>query len=153
MAKFTDNKQREWSVRFDIELAREVRNLCGVNVLTVEGLNQLSADPILLGDVVHAICFEQCERLGVTPQDFRKELWGEALQHAGDAIVEALVDFSPPRQREILRQMQSAGKALQETLAGMVNAKIPPAIEQLRKLIPGSSLPVTPVSSASTPDT
>ena len=151
MAKFTDMHGQEWEVALDIEVAREVRKRLRVNLLVVEGVNQLAADPILLVDALYLLCEAQCKARKMTDVDFGRSLGGQALQDAGDAIVDALLDFSPPRQREILQQMRSAGKAMQETLAGMVEKTLQESAERMRQMIPGSSSTATPESSDSTP--
>ena len=67
---FTDNAGREWHLYVDVNAARRVRRLCGVNILDIRGgLPQLAEDPILLVDVLYVLCKEQCEEQAVLDEE------------------------------------------------------------------------------------
>lgn len=152
MASFTDNQKREWTFHVDIPLARQVRQELGVDILDIEqGLRRLAGDPILLCDVLYLLCRRQADERQVSDEDFGRALVGESLEQSCEAYFEALLSFSPPRQREILTTMQTAGRALEEALTGIATQKIPEAIQRMRSLTGGNSSPVGKESSASAP--
>lgn len=155
MAKFTDNKQREWSLEIDIPLAREIRQRLSVDILNFEtGLPAISQDPILLCDVLYLLCRKQAEQRKIGDEDFGRGLVGDAIGDACDAFVEALINFSPSRRRKILTTMQQTAVSLETMLAGLAETKIPTAIQELQQLIGpsgadcGKSSPGSPGSSA-----
>jgi len=152
VAHFTDRKKRRWNLHVTIPLATVIRTELGVNILdTKGGFAQLSADPILLCGVLWMICEKQAERAEVTPEQFGELLHGETLGDATEAFVEAVTNFSPPRQREILQATQAAGNSLLDLMAGMAKQEIPQTIQKLRDLMCGNSLPDGPESSDTNP--
>ena len=76
MKSFTDNMGRAWTLVVNVAPVKRVRALCGVDlnsVIEVEDgkpsaklLERLSSDPVLLVDVLYAVCKPECDRLGVT---------------------------------------------------------------------------------------
>lgn len=139
MASFTDRKKRKWIVSVSIPLARKVKQALDVDILNVQtGLPALSADPLLLCDVLYVLCREQADRLKVTDEEFGECLAGDVLEQACDAYVEALISFSPPRRGRILSSMQTTAVELETTLAGLAEKKIPEAVKRLREAVSGS---------------
>ena len=152
MASFRDNSGREWHLEFTIPSARRIRKLLGVDVLNFEDcLPRLSADPILLCDVLFLLVEEQAARLGVTDEQFGESLAGEALESACDAFVESLIHFFPPRRREVLKAMQQAAATLEQTLTGLAETKIPLALQQIQSLVSGSKSPNSAASLDTSP--
>jgi hypothetical protein len=153
MATFKDNENREWTLYIDIQAARDIRKQLGVDILDiVDGLNRIAADPVLLVDVLWMLVAQQAERLQISDEDFGRSLRGEAIEVACDAFMDALTDFSPPRQRRILTQLRSMTTTLQDVLAGQMEQN-PVLLAILLNAGRGEPSPATPESSASTPDT
>lgn len=154
MPAFRDNAGHDWQLAIDINVAREIRNRCGVNVLDIRGgLPKLAEDPILLVDVLYVACEPQCKTAGISDADFGRRLVGEAIDDAGDALVEALIEFFPEKKRRVLRQMKETSRALQQLMMDTAAKQLPAALEQLRRSnsTAGASSPGSPASSASTP--
>ncbi len=62
MQKFVDRAGRIWIVDIDNTTLRRVKTLTGVHLLeAIDGdlITRLSTDPLLLGDVLYAICKPQ----------------------------------------------------------------------------------------------
>ena len=81
MKSFTDNKGRTWTLEVNVAAIKRVRGLCKVdlnsivevdseNRPTAHLLEQLSSDPVLLVDVLYAICKPEADKLGVSDEDF-----------------------------------------------------------------------------------
>lgn len=79
MAAFTDNQQRHWPVRIDVNALRRVKDLAGVNLATdVFGetlLPQLANDPLLLANVLYAIIKPDADQRGISDEQFGQAHW------------------------------------------------------------------------------
>lgn len=148
MATFQDHEGRDWHLELDIPTARRIRKLLHIDVLNFETcLPKLSADPILLCDVLWVIVEEQAQRHKVTDEQFGVALMGETLEAAADAFVQALIDFFPPRRRQLLTTLQETATTLENTLTGLATTKIPPLLQELQSLTCGSKSPAAADSS------
>ena len=142
MKTFTDNGGRTWTVSITVNAIKRVRGLLDVDLLEVVGgklIDRLITDPVLLCDIVYAVCKPEADAQGVSDEDFGKAMAGDAIEHATTALLEELVSFSPsPRDRQFVEQRIESGeldRIAEETLQGHA----------------GSSSGSSPVSSASIP--
>ena len=92
MKTFTDTAGRTWTVCVNVNAIKRVRSLLDVNLLEVldDGcklLAQLHDDPILLVDVLYALCQPQAEAQGVTDIQFGQAMSGDALLQANRALL------------------------------------------------------------------
>ena len=141
MPKFTDNAGREWNIHIDVPAARMVRKELGADLLDLdEGLPKIYGDPVLLCDVLYLLCREQSERAGVSDEEFGRGLRGEVLGDACSAFLHALMDFFPPRQREMLAAIEAMGETLMTTLHTLATKELP----ELMMAVGGESSPDTP---------
>src|SRR5262245_66118902 len=95
---FNDNAGRTWTVAINVDAIKRVRGLLSVDLLeVVEGklIETLIRDPILLCDVVYAVCKPEADAKHVSDEDFGRAMSGDAIDHATKALLEDLVDFSP----------------------------------------------------------
>lgn len=159
MKCFTDNAGRTWTLASNVDVIKRVRGLLDVDLLEiVEGklIERLIRDPVLLCDVVYAVCKPEADAQGVSDEDFGRSMAGDAIEHATKALLEELVDFSPsPRDRVNL------GRVLEKTWAVMDRARdlietringseIEKVVEQALANV-GNSSGAAPVSPASSP--
>jgi hypothetical protein len=109
MKTFTDNAGRVWTVTINVNAIKRVRGLLDVNLLEViEGtlLEKLIRDPILLCDVVYAVCKPEADTLKVTDEQFGQAMAGDAIDQATKALLEELADFSwSPQTRANFRKI------------------------------------------------
>ena len=166
MRSFRDNAGRQWSVEINVAALKRVRGLTGTDLMQViEGtlIEKLIRDPVLLCDVVYALCKPEADTRSVSDEDFGKAMAGDAIEAATTAVLEELVGFCPsPRDRANLgRVLQATNRVLDkardltekriETLTSegeldkLVNRMVP------EPLTSGSSSTSAPVPSASTP--
>lgn len=110
MARFTDTKNREWSLDLNVELIEKLqRHELALDLLETidpdkcEAVYRRLAHPITLCRVLCVLLEEQLTARGVKPSDFGAGLGGDAIDAAASALDEALVDFSPSRLRPMLR--------------------------------------------------
>ena len=171
MRQFKDNAGRTWSVDINVATLKRVRGLTGVDLMQViEGtlIEKLIRDPVLLCDVVYAVCKPEADAATprVSDEEFGKAMAGDAIEAATTAVLEELVGFCPsPRDRANLgRVLQATNRVMEkardltekriETLTSeseldrLVNRMAPPIPEPPT---PGSSSTSAPEPSASTP--
>ena len=155
MKTFVDNAGRTWTVQVNVDAVRRVRDLAGVNLLEViEGklIERLVADPILLCDVIFALCKPEAQTKNISDVDFGRSMAGDAIDLATTALLEELVDFFPQPRRRVLAKALATLKSLQTQAMAAVETRLDSpemqqALEAQLKSLSGSA----PASSASTP--
>ena len=165
MKSFTDNTGRTWTLVVNVATIKRVRALCGVDlnsIVEVEDgkpsaklLERLSNDPVLLVDVLYAVCRPECEQKGVSDEDFGAAMAGDAVEQATDALLDEIVDFFPAAKRKAFQRILSASRRfgeaarrrLEATLAdGRFEDALVSELERLTGLSPNA-----PESAESTP--
>ena len=112
MQKFVDRAGRIWIVDIDNTTLRRVKTLTGVHLLeAIDGdlITRLSTDPLLLGDVLFAICKPQADQQQITDEAFGEGLAGNSIDDATGALLEALMGLVQhfPCHRSDLRVVES----------------------------------------------
>jgi len=100
MRTFKDNAGRTWTVSITVDAIKRVRGLLDVDLLEVVGgklIDRLITDPVLLCDIVYAVCKPEADAQSVSDEDFGRAMAGDAIEHATTALLEELVSF--PRAR------------------------------------------------------
>lgn len=129
MQSFRDILGRTWTVAITVTACKQVRALVGVDLLgEADAAGKLLGDACKLVDVLYVLCRDQA--MGqVSDEDFGRSFTGETLETAGDALVEALIDFFQKSPRgEILRKIREASREL-KTLSQAQLEKIDPRAE------------------------
>lgn len=127
MQKFVDTAGRVWVVEINVATIKRVRRLTEVNLLeVVEGelIERLSRDPVLLCDVLYAVCQPQADRESVSDEAFGAGLAGDCLSDATAALLAGLVAFFPEPRRRLLAKAAAKYSAVEARLLAMVEAKI-----------------------------
>ena len=124
MKTFTDNTGRTWTLLVNVATIKRVRALCGVDlnsIIEVEDgkpttklLERLSTDPVLLVDVIYAVCRPECEQKGVSDEDFGAAMAGDAIEQATSALMDEVIDFFPEAKRLAFRKILSASRRFEE---------------------------------------
>ena len=150
MKSFTDNKGRAWEIVVTVATVKRVRALCKVDLNSIveldknnkpsaELLERLSSDPVLLVDVLYAVCKPQADKLNITDEDFGEAMAGDAIEHATTALLEEVIDFFPEAKRLVMRKILSASrkfseaarKKLEAELNGEFESRVVSTLEQL----------------------
>lgn len=159
MKTFADNAGRNWTVQINVDAIKRVRDLVSANLLeVVEGklLDRLVSDPVLLCDVIYAVCKPEADTKNVSDVDFGRAMAGDAIDAATTALLEELVDFFPQGRRKVLAKALNKLKALETAALKTVDARLDsPELErrmemELRRL--GTWSGDAPESSGSTPE-
>ncbi len=165
MQKFIDRRGRVWIVDIDNTTLRRVKALTDVRLLdAIDGdlISQLSSDPLILGDVLFAICKPQADQQNVDDESFAEGLAGDSIDEACKALVDALVAYFPESRRRLLRKAADKQKMIETRGLAAIEKRLddPNLVDRIvedieRKLaVPTSSdsSSDSPASSASTPD-
>jgi len=128
MKAFKDNAGRTWEVEVTTAAVKRVRGLVDVDLVagTLSGdlLDRLADDPILLCDLIYALCKPQADREGVSDEDFGRAMAGDAIERATAALLEELVGFFPSPKRRILRKALDKMETLQGVALAWADEKL-----------------------------
>ncbi len=130
MKTFADNADRTWNVSINVAAVKRVRDLVGVDLLEiVEGtlIEKLIRDPILLCDIIYAVCKPQADEREppVTDEEFGRAMAGDAIEHATTALLEDLVSFCPsPRDRANLGRVLEATNRVMDKARDLIEEKL-----------------------------
>ena len=147
MQTYRDNAGRTWTVAIDVAAIKRVRALIGYDLLSMlngNGSQRLITDPVLLVDVLYALCRPEADRLSVTDEDFGRSMAGDAIEHATQALLEELVSFCPnPRDRKRLRKfvttMWTTMEKARDVLERKLDERLEDASRQALTALGGSS--------------
>ena len=155
MKSFTDNTGRVWTVNVNVGTVKRVRALCGVDIANVisigsDGkpevtlLERLATDPVLLVDVLYAVCKEDADAKKVSDEDFGRAMAGDAVELASAALLDEIIDFFPEAKRRVFGKILNATRRFQErTKTALAAILDDPALdgkidEALERLTPSS---------------
>ncbi len=118
-----------WEVKINVGAIKRVRGLCEIDLLDAvkdkgELLGRLIDDPILLCNIIYALCEKQALEKNITDEQFGEAMAGDALEKATTALLEELVDFFPSRRREVLRAALDKMDQAQEKIAKLALARL-----------------------------
>jgi hypothetical protein len=129
MATFTDAAGETWTIEISVDEIRLLRKELKVDLLALledNGLllRKLVADPILLVDVISILCTDQIKSRDLDERAFAKRLVGHGLEAALDCLIEAIANFTPPRQGAVIRQMWAKTKELDHRAMDRLTTKL-----------------------------
>jgi len=148
MKTFTDNAGRTWTVAINVDCIKRVKTLLSVNLLdAIEGklIEQLVSDPVLLCDVIYAICKPEADTKEVSDEEFGRAMAGDAIDNATTALLEELVDFFPSGKRQVLAKALAKLKTFQSKAVKTASKRLddPRLDQQLEALLSEGELPET----------
>ena len=119
MKSFTDNAGRVWTLAVNVAAIKRVRAICGVDLNSIvemdagnkpsaKLLERLSTDPVLLVDVLYAVCKPEADAKNIGDEDFGRAMAGDAIDHATAALLDEIIDFFPEAKREAFKKILSA---------------------------------------------
>lgn len=141
MSSFTDTLSRRWDVDVNVGAVKRVRSMCGVNIYDVmdtskESLaERISTDPVLLVDVLYALCAPQAEKRGIPADRFAEGFQGDVLDEAADALLEGIAFFFPAAKRKLmlaaLKEIREEKARMEEQVDTLVRQGLPAAASGL----------------------
>ncbi|WP_176014454.1 hypothetical protein [Victivallis sp. Marseille-Q1083] len=164
MKSFTDNTGRAWIINVNVGTIKRVRALCGVdlaNIITLEPgktpkvdlLERLASDPVLLVDVLYAVCKSEADAKNVSDEEFGRAMAGDAIELATSALLDEIIDFFPEVKRRVFQKILAATRRFEakgkQALTALLDdpaldGKIDDALEALTKS--SSNSPESPES-------
>lgn len=146
MKTFNDNAGRTWTVAINVECIKRVKTLLSVNLLdAIEGqlIEQLVSDPVLLCDVIYAICKPEADTKEISDEEFGRAMAGDAIDNATTALLEELVDFFPSGKRQVLAKALAKLKTFQTKAVETASQRLddPRLDQQLEALLKEGELP------------
>jgi len=126
---FKDEKGDAWDLALNIGVARGLKESYDFDVFSLSEEAVLSAfvDPAALADAIKFILQDQIDRKDLSDLDFFRRLTGDVIDAAGEALLRAIVNFSPKMQRKAaatLLDRANLKAADQATKAEAMAAKI-----------------------------
>lgn len=101
MKTFTDNAGRDWVIEINVASLKRVKGLTGTDLIALavsmdtSVAERLASDPILLCDVLYAVCKPQADERSVSDEEFGRAMAGDAIESATVALLEDIVGFCP----------------------------------------------------------
>ena len=163
MHVFKDTEGRAYSIEVNVLAIRKVRAHCNINLLDVADasqgagglLAQIAEDPVLLAEILYAICVPDQEKSNEREAQFMAALSGEAVEQATMALLEGIADFFPKAKGALFRKVLEMARAQERKAASAIEQMLQSGeLEQgLQEAMSGSAPPSmkSPESSESTP--
>jgi hypothetical protein len=126
-AEFEDATGRQWNIKITVDDIKRVRRMLGTDILeggTEKMLARLTSDVVLLCDVIYVLCKPQADAREVSDEDFGRALYGDALDRATEAFLEALTNFIPSRRRKVLRRIRKRADEIVEKLEELTEMEL-----------------------------
>jgi hypothetical protein len=152
MHSFNDTAGRQWRIIVNVRSIRRVRDMAGIDLMQSAGgdlLGRIASDPVLLVDILWALCEPQATAAGITADDFAEAMLGDAIAEATTAFLGDLVGFFPSQTRSLLQRVLDAAATQQVKAQHLADAKITELLARLQTS--GASSPSAPGSTDSTP--
>lgn len=126
MRSFVDTQSRRWTITVDVGAIRRVRALCGIDLLSIiafkeetqeantDLLEKLSSDPVLLVDVLYAICKPDADAQNISDEEFGRALSGDIIEDATHILLDEVVDFFPEAKRRVYQKILTAARRFEK---------------------------------------
>ena len=127
MAKFTDQCEREWEIKFNVRILESVEEkFKGLDLTAAHGKDflRLAYKPALLVDLLWHLLEKQAQAKDLDVEQFVEGFVGQGIADATQCLLKAVTDFLHPSQAEVVAACANASKAEREEAAAMVLAKI-----------------------------
>lgn len=125
MKSFVDNAGRTWTVSINVGTIKRIRALCEVNILDIITIDEknnpdagllerLASDPVLLVDVLYAVCKDEADKANVSDTEFGCAMTGDTIEQATRVLLEEVIDFFPEAKRRVFQKVLAATRRFEE---------------------------------------
>jgi hypothetical protein len=114
LSLYTDHLKRDWTVDIDGPLILAVRSECEIDLVRGTAFEAIYDDHLLLGRVLAVLCREQYSSKGLSGDQFRAAVKGDAIDSGRAAVKQALLDFFPSKEREELTLIAAKMEKIRE---------------------------------------
>ncbi len=103
---FQDTEGNTWDLALNVATIKRVKSLTSIDLLAITDSETFIKllNPMTLADVLYVVVQPAAEHRQIDSETFGSLLGGDAIDEATGALLEAIVLFSRPAQREALRQ-------------------------------------------------
>ena len=114
MQTFKDKNGTLWHIELNVGTAKKVKADCGVDLIEIISVDnnvettvfeKLSRDVGLLVDVLFSLCSIEAKERGVDAEAFAGLFIGETIETSTDALINEIINFSPPIRRKMLTRV------------------------------------------------
>lgn len=135
MNKFTDALSRDWTLKLTIGIAKQLKDKLPIDLLQVDrSIPELYVNPVYLAEVLWYLVEDEATKKGISQEQFFEGLLGDALDAGREALLQAIKDFFPSRQRKTMDLMLGAvEKAMSkmDEMAKVVETKIDEELDKI----------------------
>jgi len=168
MPAFKDSSGREWLVRLSAPLINDVRKELDTDLVSLsDPVFAKLLDFALLVNVLWVLVRKQATAAGITDVQFGESLVGDSLDGASEALVDAVLDFFPPRIRQTMRALAKQDTTTKNAAMDLLNETFSDPMKQaammanqkqnlqrlLDRLMPSNGATVSPDSLDALPTT
>jgi hypothetical protein len=120
MKTFKDSKNVSWDISITVGTIKRIKDITGIDVFEESAKQKnifitVSEDPILLCNILYAICKPQADERKITDEQFGESMGGDAIEVATNCFIEELIDFFPSAKRPAFRKMMAKAESMQKT--------------------------------------
>lgn len=145
MATWQDKNGKSWDCEITVKTLKQVKSRLNVDLLDFQNAaKRLMQDVYLLCDVLYIVHSAECEKLGISDEDFGNLLAGDAIDDATKALIDSLCYFFPVQQREMLAKITKKRQEVETEIYKKVGQEIDnipteKVLELIQKEFGGSS--------------
>lgn len=122
MKIFKDANGKSWTISVTTNAITRARDLAHFDLISVaenKGAIEKLSDPVLLVNVLFAVCKPEADAARITDEQFAEGLIGDGLEAAANALLEDLADFFPKHRRAPLKSALEKIRQIQVKAAEM----------------------------------
>ena len=112
---------KEWLVSLDVLKIADIRNELqwkgrpfDIAARDASQYEAITGDDVLATNCLWVMCREDAATAGLSEAQFKRLINGDVAEDAARALIEAVIDFSPSRQRALLRDLLAKYLAVQD---------------------------------------
>lgn len=127
LAQFVDQRGRTWQLELNFTLAKRLRDVTGLDFVNYQDGKALLAihdSDERLVQTLWLICERQAEAAQIDEEDFGSALGGDSLEHAIEALEQALVNFSRPARRQAIEAIREKARELATARTQLTERKL-----------------------------
>lgn len=123
---FTDALGRTWDLTLNLAVIKRVKKETELDLGSVspELFTAMGNDVYRVVDALACILSAQIESANLTEDDFAAGLTGATIRAATDSLLQAMIEFLPPKNGAVLRKMAEKMGTVEDELLARASAKI-----------------------------
>jgi hypothetical protein len=125
---FKDNTGKVWVIRVNVSTIRRVKEYLEIDLRNLaddkmKPLGELLSDELTFVNVLYVLCQDQADKQGITDEQFGAAMYGDVIEEATNAFLEAWQGFFRGPRREAIKKVLAAGKKVGESALTKATAR------------------------------